>query len=59
MSYYNMIGNLEINQAANIDLVDKTNQEGLINNRASKDLTELVQAIVTTVIETRFIGKKK
>lgn len=58
MSYYNMIGNLEINQAANIDLVDKTNREGLIANRASKDLTALVHAIIATVIETKFIAKR-
>jgi signal transduction histidine kinase len=58
MSYYNMIGNLEINQATNIELIDKTNREGLIANRASKDLTQLVHAIVAAVIETKFIGKR-
>ena len=58
MSYYNMIGNLEINQATNIELIDKTNREGLIANRASKDLTQLVHAIVSTVIETEFIAKR-
>ena len=58
MSYYNMIGNLEINQVNNIDLVDKTNREGLIANRALKDLTALVQSVISTVIETKFIGKR-
>jgi signal transduction histidine kinase len=58
MSYYNMIGNLEINQATNIELIDKTNREGLIANRASKDLTQLVHAIVADVIEIKFIGKR-
>ena len=58
ISYYNMIGNLEIDQADNIDLTDKTDREGLIENRAFKDLTRLVHAIVTTVIETKFIGKR-
>ena len=58
MSYYNMIGNLEINQATNIELIDKTNREGLIANRASKDLTQLVHAIISTVIETKFIAKR-
>lgn len=58
MSYYNMIGNLEINQATNIELIDKTNREGLIANRASKDLTQLVHAIIATVIETKFIAKR-
>jgi signal transduction histidine kinase len=59
MSYYNMIGNLEINQATNIELIDKTNREGLIANRASKDLTQLVHAIISTVIETKFIAKRE
>lgn len=58
MSYYNMIGNLEIDQATNIELVDKTNREGLIANRAYKDLTELVHAIISTVVETKFIAKR-
>lgn len=58
MSYYNMIGNLEINQASNIALVDKTNREGLIANRASKDLTQLVHAIIATVIENKFIATR-
>src|SRR4029077_14799424 len=58
MSYYNMIGNLEINQTSNIELMDKTNREGLIANRAYKDLRELVHAIVATVIETKFVGKR-
>ncbi len=58
MSYYNMIGNLEINQTTNIELIDKTSREGLIANRASKDLTQLVHAIIATVIETQFIGKR-
>jgi signal transduction histidine kinase len=58
MSYYNMIGNLEIDQTTNIELVDKTNREGLIANRAYKDLTQLVHAIVSTVIETKFIAKR-
>ncbi|WP_433971896.1 hypothetical protein [Tunturiibacter lichenicola] len=58
MSYYNMIGNLEINQASNIELIDKTNREGLIANRASKDLIQLVYAIIANIIENQFIGKR-
>jgi signal transduction histidine kinase len=58
MSYYNMIGNLEINQTSNIDLIDKTNREGLIANRAYRDLTELVHAIISAVVETKFIAKR-
>jgi signal transduction histidine kinase len=58
LSYYNMIGNLEIDQVENIYLNDKTDREGLIENRAFIDLTKLVHAIVATVIETKFIGKR-
>jgi len=58
MSYYNMIGNLEINQTTNLELIDKTNREGLIANRAYKDLRALVHAIISAVIETKFIGKR-
>jgi len=58
ISYYNLIGNIEIDQANNIDLVDKTNREGLIENKAFKDLTQLVHALVSTVIEIKFIGKR-
>jgi signal transduction histidine kinase len=52
------LGNLEVDQSRNIDLIDKTNREGLIENRAFKDLTQLVHAIIATVIETKFIGKR-
>lgn len=58
ISYYNILGNLEVDQAKNIDLIDKTNREGLIENKAFKDLTQLVHAVVATVIETKFIGKR-
>ncbi len=58
MSYYNMIGNLEVDQTRNIDLIDKTNREGLIGNRAFRDLTKLVQSIISAVIEVKFIGKR-
>jgi len=58
MSYYNMIGNIELDQSKNIGLIDKTNREGLIENRPFKDLTQLVDAIILTVIENKFIGKR-
>lgn len=57
MSYYHMIGNIEIDQSTNIDLVDKTDREGMIRNRAFTDLTELVKAI-TYFIELDYIGKR-
>lgn len=58
ISYYNILGNIEVDQSKNIDLIDKTNREGLIENRAFKDLTQLVHAIVAAIIETKFIGKR-
>ena len=57
MSYYHMMGNVEIEQSSNFDLVDKTNREGLIKNRASNDLTELVKA-VTYFVENDYINKR-
>lgn len=57
MSYYHMMGNVEIEQSSNFDLVDKTNREGLIKNRASNDLTELVKA-VTYFVELDYINKR-
>jgi signal transduction histidine kinase len=57
MSYYHIIGNVEINQSANIDLIDKTNREGMIKNQAFLDLTELVK-IITYFVEVDYIGKR-
>lgn len=57
ISYYHMMGNIEIDQSTNIDLIDKTNREGMIKNRAYADLKELVKAIVYTV-ELDYMGKR-
>jgi len=57
MSYYHMIGNIEIDQSINIDLIDKTNREGMIKNRAFNDLTDLVRAI-SYFLEIDYIGKR-
>lgn len=57
MSYYHMMGNIEIDQSTNIDLIDKTNREGMIKNRAFNDMTELVKAI-TYFLEIDYIGKR-
>lgn len=46
ISYYHMIGNVEIDQSKNLDLIDKTNREGLIKNQAFEDLASLVKIIV-------------
>lgn len=59
MSYYNMIGNVEIDQSANISLIDKTNREGLIENQASKDLKQLVNVITLAIIENEFKAKRE
>ncbi|MCH7535728.1 MAG: ATP-binding protein [Bacteroidetes bacterium] len=57
MSYYHMMGNVEIEQSSNFDLIDKTNREGLIKNRASNDLTNLVRAI-SYFVENDYINKR-
>ncbi|MCM4162457.1 MULTISPECIES: sensor histidine kinase [unclassified Arenibacter] len=57
MSYYHMMGNVEIDQSSNIDLIDKTNREGMIKNRAFQDLTDLVKA-VTYFVENDYINKR-
>lgn len=57
LSYYHMIGNVEIEQGENILLMDKTNREGMVGNRASKDLQSLVKAAVF-FIENDYMGKR-
>ncbi len=57
LSYYNLIGNLEIQQGENINLIDKTNREGIISNRAASDLISLTRSIVI-FLENQFIGKR-
>jgi signal transduction histidine kinase len=57
MSYYHMMGNVEIEQSSNFDLIDKTNREGLIKNRASNDLADLVKN-VTYFVENDYINKR-
>lgn len=58
ISYYNMIGNIEIDQTENIDLVDKTNREGMIENIAFKDLAKLVETIIQNILEIRYTNKR-
>ena len=52
-----MIGNLEIEQSSNLDLVDKTDRQGMIQNQAYRDLAKLVRAIILFV-EVEFQGKR-
>lgn len=58
ISYYNIIGNIEIEQSENIDLVDKTNREGMIENLAFNDLSVLAETIIQNILETRYIAKR-
>jgi signal transduction histidine kinase len=58
ISYYNMIGNLEIDQVNNLELIDKTDREGLIRNRPYLDLANLVNIIIIKIIEIHFMGKR-
>ncbi|MEX1013855.1 MAG: sensor histidine kinase [Candidatus Paceibacterota bacterium] len=57
ISYYHMMGNIEIDQSSNVDLIDKTNREGMIKNQAFRDFTNLVKA-VTYFIENDYINKR-
>lgn len=57
ISYYHMIGNVEIEQSNNTNLVDKTNREGLIVNSAFLDLTALVKGVVL-FLEIDYMGKR-
>lgn len=50
ISYYDMLGNIEISQDKNIFITDKTNREGLVENEAYRDLKYSVEAIINTVI---------
>lgn len=58
ISYYNMIGNIEIEQTENINLIDKTNREGMIENNAFLDLSKLTETIIQNILETRYIAKR-
>lgn len=57
ISYYNMMGNVEIEQTINFDIIDKTNREGVINNSAYNDFRQLVRGVVL-LIENDVRGKR-
>jgi signal transduction histidine kinase len=57
ISYYNIIGSIELDQTSNVNLIDKTNREGLLNNKALADLSMLTRAVVL-YIENRFRAKR-
>lgn len=58
LSYRDFIGNVEIEQDKNFDLTDKTNREGLIENKAFKDLSILVRNIIRNILEPRYTAKR-
>jgi len=58
ISYYHMIGNIEIDQTKNFDLTDKTNREGLIQNQAYNDFKWLVKYIIENVLEKEYISNR-
>ncbi|MCX6578754.1 MAG: sensor histidine kinase [Candidatus Aminicenantes bacterium] len=57
MSYYNMIGNIELDQTNNLNLIDKTDREGLIKNDAYNDFINLTKAVIL-LVEIHFQGKR-
>ena len=56
ISYYHMIGNIEIEQSENFGLIDKTNREGMIENTAYLDLSKLVETIIQNILEIKYIS---
>ena len=58
ISYYNLLGNIELEQAENLDLIDKTNREGMIENQAYRDLSKLVETLIQNILEIKFISKR-
>jgi len=56
ISYYHMIGNIEIEQSENFGLIDKTNREGMLENTAYLDLSKLVETVIQNIVEIRYIS---
>ena len=59
LSYRDFIGNIEIEQSENFDLVDKTNREGLIENQAFKDLACLAKNAIDQLLLPRYRAKRE
>jgi signal transduction histidine kinase len=49
ISYRDIIGNIEIEQSINFNLIDKTNREGVLHNRAYNDFKRLIQGIIALI----------
>ncbi len=58
ISYYHMIGSVELDQTANFSLTDKTNREGMIENQAFKDFKELLTTVIQFIVENLYIKKR-
>lgn len=58
ISYRDMVGNIEIDQKSNFNLIDKTNREGLIENQASKDLAALSTTIIEKILFPKYRSKR-
>lgn len=59
ISYYNMYGYVEVFQDSNIDIIDKTDRQGLLENQAFQELSLLVKIIVENFIEVEFMGRRQ
>ncbi|MFI5253268.1 MAG: ATP-binding protein [Bacteroidota bacterium] len=57
ISYYAMLGSVDIEQGNNITLIDKTNREGMLKNTAFQDLSHLIRSIIL-FIENIYVGKR-
>lgn len=51
-----MIGNIEIEQSENFELIDKTNREGMLENTAYLDLSKLIETVIQNIVEIRYIS---
>ncbi|MCX6236984.1 MAG: sensor histidine kinase [Bacteroidia bacterium] len=58
ISYRDFIGSIEIEQTKNSELVDKTNREGLINNKAFNDLAILTRNAIEQILLPRYRSKR-
>ena len=59
ISYYNIIGNIEISQVNNALIIDKSDREGLLETQPFKDLKQLVRTIIIDILEKPFISKRR
>lgn len=59
LSYYNLYGYVEVFQDSNVDIIDKTDRQGLLENQAFRELSLLVKIIVENFIQTEFIGRRR